>query len=628
LIAPAAPNTGSYAFTVFSCGPGGGGYRLRVTDAAGVASDASDATFSILTDPCALRVTAPAGGERLSPGETFEIAWETSTCCGGAVRLELYRDGSFCRTIAATTPNDGRHTWIVEQCDGLDGNYVLRVRDLLTGAWGESDNHFRIAPYFVCWDGTGEFPSIQAALDAAPEGAIIELCDGTFPGSGNRNLDFRGKSLTLRSRSGNRDACILDCANGGSGIVFDEGEGPLAVVEGITIRRASQGAIVCRNGAAPTIRNCVLRDNVHSAYPGGAGILSESSSPSFTHCTIQDNTLEGGAIAGAGGYLECSEVSFKDCRFLGNRSVNVGGGLNVHGGRLVMEDCFFQGNETSNPGSMGGGGVAVNTWPDCPGEFEFIACRFESNGGFYGGAVLTGGPSRFSGCVFLGNSAGGRGGAISSESGSTLNAIDCLFENNDAGEYGGGCYLWDTDPNAADAFNNCTFRRNISGMGGGGLYIFDCGGAHGTMIVRDCVFEENLAGTHPSWGGGGGAWSFYDNTEFIHCTFTGNQAARGGALLLFYSPAQVRDCEFLDNRATYASGKGGGVLCWSAVTQPAFTSCRFDGNEAPMGGGLAFIEGAGGSLTQCEIVSGRAGRGGGVYCQGAEPRFELCRLEG
>ncbi|MBM3319042.1 MAG: hypothetical protein FJY75_14440, partial [Candidatus Eisenbacteria bacterium] len=47
-----------------------------------------------------------------------------------------------------------------------------------------------------------------------------------------------------------------------------------------------------------------------------------------------------------------------------------------------------------------------------------------------------------------------------------------------------------------------------------------------------------------------------------------------------------------------------------------------------MGGGLAFIEGAGGSLTQCEIVSGRAGRGGGVYCQGAEPRFELCRLVG
>ncbi|MBM3316713.1 MAG: hypothetical protein FJY75_02565, partial [Candidatus Eisenbacteria bacterium] len=82
LIAPAAPNTGSYAFTVFSCGPGGGGYRLRVTDAAGVASDASDATFSILTDPCALRVTAPAGGERLSPGETLEIAWESSTCCG------------------------------------------------------------------------------------------------------------------------------------------------------------------------------------------------------------------------------------------------------------------------------------------------------------------------------------------------------------------------------------------------------------------------------------------------------------------------------------------------------------------------------------------------------------------
>ncbi len=46
--------------------------------------------------------------------------------------------------------------------------------------------------HIVSPDGTGDFPTIQAALDALPEGSIIELTDATFQGDGNRDLDFRG----------------------------------------------------------------------------------------------------------------------------------------------------------------------------------------------------------------------------------------------------------------------------------------------------------------------------------------------------------------------------------------------------------------------------------------------------
>lgn len=49
-------------------------------------------------------------------------------------------------------------------------------------------------PYVVSPDGTGAFPTIQEAIDAIPQGSVIELTDGIFTGDGNRDLDFRERS--------------------------------------------------------------------------------------------------------------------------------------------------------------------------------------------------------------------------------------------------------------------------------------------------------------------------------------------------------------------------------------------------------------------------------------------------
>jgi pectin methylesterase-like acyl-CoA thioesterase len=54
------------------------------------------------------------------------------------------------------------------------------------------------ATYVVSPDGSGDFPTIQAAIDAAVDGGIIELTDGTFTGDGNRDIDYAGKSITVR----------------------------------------------------------------------------------------------------------------------------------------------------------------------------------------------------------------------------------------------------------------------------------------------------------------------------------------------------------------------------------------------------------------------------------------------
>jgi pectin methylesterase-like acyl-CoA thioesterase len=93
--------------------------------------------------------------------------------------------------------------------------------------------------YLVDPQGTGDFPTIQAAVDAVVDGDIIELADGSYLGSGNHNVDFCGKSITIRSRNGDPDLCIIDCSGRPGdlrrGFLFVSGESREAVLQDLTI---------------------------------------------------------------------------------------------------------------------------------------------------------------------------------------------------------------------------------------------------------------------------------------------------------------------------------------------------------------------------------------------------------
>lgn len=99
------------------------------------------------------------------------------------------------------------------------------------------------ADHLVKPDGTGDFPTIQAAVDAAAAGDTILLADGVFQGAGNRNIDFKGKAFTVRSQSGNAKACVIDPEGQQwiplRGFDFKTLEGPGSVVRDLTIRNGS-----------------------------------------------------------------------------------------------------------------------------------------------------------------------------------------------------------------------------------------------------------------------------------------------------------------------------------------------------------------------------------------------------
>jgi len=142
-IAEDADNDGSYWWMAVQSGGESDGYRLLVQDLDSGIEDASDASFTIAAG-CSIAVLAPNGGESLVLGSEVELAWDHTLCCGAAVRLELLRDGSPCRTIAEETGNDGSFHWITERCGAETEGYALRVTDLGSGSSDDSDQVFSI----------------------------------------------------------------------------------------------------------------------------------------------------------------------------------------------------------------------------------------------------------------------------------------------------------------------------------------------------------------------------------------------------------------------------------------------------------------------------------------------------
>jgi hypothetical protein len=108
-------------------------------------------------------------------------------------------------------------------------------------------------------------------------------------GTGNKNLTWSGKHITVRSING-AENCIIDCENSGKGFYFNNtGQNNSDVIMGFTIRRgnASDGGagIYCYN-SSPIITNCII---VRNSSTFGGGIFCGASSPFITNCIITEN---------------------------------------------------------------------------------------------------------------------------------------------------------------------------------------------------------------------------------------------------------------------------------------------------------------------------------------------------
>jgi predicted outer membrane repeat protein len=397
----------------------------------------------------------------------------------------------------------------------------------------------------------GPKKTIQAAIDAADHrwGYVIEVADGTYRGLSNKNLDFNGKDLTLKSVNGS-EYTTIDCENNGRAFFFHNMEGRDSIIDGFTIvngyviwdisRERGFGGAAKLLASEPTIRNCHIIGNT-SKY--GGGLYFQYRRPLVSNCMIEYNeALFGGAFD-----LWRSEASMVDCEIAHNVATLSGGG------GIYISDCcpaITRCEITSNTCVDRGGGVS-------------------STDDYSGRPILTD-------CTICMNQAGRDGGGIST----TGTIINCLISNNNALRNGGG--LWG---NATVTDSVITY--NTAGEDGGGI---SEGYALAPVIVN-CTIAHNTAGQN------GGAIKTSE-ISVANCLITGNSATNGGAVYChgYHSPT-VYNCTIADNLAT---SQGGGLFCYSHV-DAVITNCIL-WNDSPD----EYYEDAtsSGSLTYCDIQGG------------------------
>ncbi|MCP4312894.1 MAG: right-handed parallel beta-helix repeat-containing protein [Bacteroidetes bacterium] len=279
--------------------------------------------------------------------------------------------------------------------------------------------------------GPGEtYTTIQAGIDAAVAGDIVVVRDGTYTGTGNKDLDFYGKAITLRSEHG-AATTIIDCENSGRGFYFHSGETISSVVDGFTITNgnAYEGSGIYNDNASPTITNCVFSGNSATGL-GGGGILNlGSSSPTITNCLFSENNASrGGGIFN----LDSSSPIISNCTFTGNIADSGGGGiLNSLSSSPTVTNCTFSGNSAYD-----GGGIYISR----DSSSTITNCVFnENNASYYGGGIVNHSSSSIiANCVFSGNNAAVCGGGITIGFSSVI--INSTFYGNSAAFCGGGIH--------------------------------------------------------------------------------------------------------------------------------------------------------------------------------------------
>jgi len=454
--------------------------------------------------------------------------------------------------INGTSPNDVPVTYYVDPIEGDDTcDGLAPAADMQT--------------HTIVLDKAAHGPkrTIQAAVDACRQrhNDVVVLAQGIYNGQGNRDIDFAGKAITIRSADPNDpdivSATVVD-SNGTENephraFEFLSGEGPDSVLAGVTIIKGYApkekildfweysrvgGGVFCRF-SSPTIYNCTIRENT------GGGIFFSKSASLLSGCSFLDNysASYGGGVR----ILRDSDLTIIDCEFEANAAWT-GGALHCKESSCTMTRCAVKANNANRAGGIYAGSCRNITIADCNISYN-VAEGFDGYGGGYGGGMQVSSTRNvyIANSLFHSNHSEYGGGALYSLDNMKTVITNCVFNENSAfsKRSKGGGVLCEHD--RSFVMNNCTFTSNSIfgqyGLGGAMMLIND-GGEKPT--IQNCLFAGNSA----VWRGGG---LYTRGVNIINCTLVGNKAGEtGGALTAGdYTdiPAVLTNCILRNNRA-------------------------------------------------------------------------------
>jgi hypothetical protein len=441
-------------------------------------------------------------------------------------------------------------------------------------------------------EGSGDFNTIQAALNAAEDGFVIELADGIYSGAGNRDIDFSGKAVAVRSRSGDPDACIIDCGNIGRGFYFHSGEDSTSMVQGITIKNgysASYGGAIFCNGASPSFTRCIFVDN--SALSGGA-LSCLACNPIFTNCTLSENQAE-----------------------------SHGGGIYIGDGAIVAITNSIMWSETPDEVYLGPSGHVNITYSDIEGGWasqgninDNPLFRDLGNSDYHLMSTECFGSDESS-CIDAGNP------------GIWDNSVDCFnglgTVLSDLGAFGGGR----SAPIPAEVIDipadYPTIQAGVNASSEGDTVLVQPGIYRENLIINqhnlvlgslflttnDTSYISATVIDGDSSGSVIAISNWLDSATIISgFTLQNGFAETGGGFWCFQADPTINYNRIVRNCA----GWGGGIACDSA--NPYIHHNFISSNSGSLGGGLA-CNYANADITANIIAGNYADQGGGIFCR-------------
>ncbi len=341
----------------------------------------SNEQFEIIRGLPTLSVLQPNGGESLTVGKKYSIQWSSIGFIANVV-IDYSSDNGLTWTLIEppNTGNTGIYSWVVP--DVHSNHCLVRVMDANDPNVSDtSDDVFAIYSGQIFVDThTGDddndgltsetaVATIQKGIDLTAHGDTLTISPGTYTGDGNRDIDFKGKAITVKSQDG-PETCIIDCQGTRDeprrGFDFHSREDANSVLNGFTLTGSYHdyaAAINC-DRSSPRIINCIMKGNT-----GGVMLLFRSD-VCFSNSLIIGN--QGKAIV-----CRHNDPVFLNCTIVGNR----GGGLYSSSGKgkISLNNCIITGNTV--PGQWLGTQVYIGgctTQPGCM-SIEIKNCCIEDD---------------------------------------------------------------------------------------------------------------------------------------------------------------------------------------------------------------------------------------------------------